>query len=1060
MMNAAEASFKAYLESFALLPENVYADGVLRHCGKHGKHEKNGKFAWYRLSYLAKEGRYIGKFGAFNGLNETWDLLDASNRILASKEKAKKQASPCQEYHSQEHVDRIIQNVLALRTRSSVNSPYMTDKQLAIHERQDAFVLTGKDLLQAGVKQVRQWKDFESLPFLVVCMKVNNDVKSLQLICHAKTSYVWDKRVKKYIPITEEANRKGKLFLSGGASRGAYLPLLSEGANLSDCETIVFAEGYAKSVALRMAISPKAAVLTVFSVGNYASVIDNLLKQSPNPALTNPQETGIQGKKLIIASDNDEVGRKVTKRLLQKYPFLTACYPENPCKDADDLFRHSGINAVRDMLKRASRDMYDVNTRRVQVAAKQYLSDAAFKLEDNIQWLIADTGLGKTSYVIRYAVLNPEKMVVLACPTNGICQQVAYELMRHNIPFQLVMEGQQFNYDSQGLIVTTYASLARKFSPDKCLYPLVLFIDEAHCLSSDIYRQQDISAIYKIIPCAEKTILMTATPHLHHHFGLQWHQRILVTQTDRPLTIIRQLFYPASELAVIKHYAAKGRLVVEINSKSGMKKMSKWLAREGVSGVYCMNAELKDDPSGVYQYIIENEKLPADCKILLTTKLYETGLNIKDTDIQTVLIFAKKPLETGFKPDAVPLPHDIKQIANRTRCCSPDVFLCLPSACDKDTQAAFNGSYEYKRLRRRAKQQQMEYCQEIASGSFDMAKASYESALRETTPRLLYFADGDCHISESGLDMAVCEMYGKRITYCGAFRRDELSQHGLLLEGDVMFDELTQEIALTAQQAETFLQVSEEVKETLDTEFQADVERLTVKTDKDLRYDESPVAQRLLWLRKHFQQGDASAVLKEIGRESRAFGEVKGRINVLKGRLQKEHIPSAFAIDDFLKCNQFTGRDAAAMMTRVFQADRILQHELDDNWRDNCKREMSEKRAMSYVRKFADIRARHTEQGNIYIPTDRFPIMTLYHKATGKNLSEDEFFKKSIFANFKPSSPATRSKMPDTLRKQKLYSSKEFNVSAASSNLDVLIDDFYGLPDYAKAQLLTFGKVF
>ena len=235
-MNAAETSFKSYLESFDLLPEKVHSDGILRHCGKQGKHAKDKKFAWYRLTYLPKEGRYIGRFGAFNGLNETWELLSTSNTSLHSKktnkkpstERYKQYATERYKQYAQRQAEVIIQNVLALRYISDVSSQYLADKQLAIYDTQDAFVLTGKQLFQAGVKQVQTWENFASLSFLVVCMKVDSSVKSLQIICHEKTSFVWDKQVKKYVRITEESERKNKLFLKGGASFGAYLPLLSE----------------------------------------------------------------------------------------------------------------------------------------------------------------------------------------------------------------------------------------------------------------------------------------------------------------------------------------------------------------------------------------------------------------------------------------------------------------------------------------------------------------------------------------------------------------------------------------------------------------------------------------------------------------------------------------------------------------------------------------------------------------------------------------------------------------------------------------------------------------
>lgn len=1042
------SAFLSTLRSAGFLPESHIELNRLYHC--RTDKQKDRRFAWYKLAYSKDDKAFVGTYGSFTlptqreyypvGGPATPEARECAARRqqAAERTRVKQQAAEAQRRaNAARRAAGVIDAVLALREQAGGNSPYLNAKQLAIVDGHDAFVLTGKQLLQAGVNQVQAWEHFASLPFLVVCMKdVSGRVMSLQFISHERTAFVW--AAKQWTRIIDDKDRKSKLFLAGGAAKGAFLHY---GAAVTACKRVIMCEGYAKMLAVLMAANADDAVVCAFSVGNYVNVLAALKPLAPDAVF-------------VLASDNDKAGRAAADKLLTAYRDLRVTFADSPCKDADDLFRLGGVDAVRRMLARQDNE----TDTHILLTPSQHLSDARITLQDGLQWLIADTGLGKTRFVMQYARTHADEMVMLAAPTNGICEQGKAELMRQGEPFQLVMQGASMQYHRAGLTLTTWASLARKFDVNAAISPVTLFVDEAHLLSSESFRQGDIAALYALFSTLKRVVFMTATPHLTHACGLQHAPKIYVTQANRPATPITQLFYPASEYAVIRHFVRKGRVICEMNSKRGMAKMAKMLQKDGVNGVYCMNADNKADIDGVYRYVIDHERLPADCRVLLTTKLGETGLNIRDTDIQTVLIFAPKPLEVTRRPESIPLPHDCKQMANRMRCCLPDVFLCLQADVDRESPASFDGGREYARLRQRAKRQRAEYRQDIANGGFDMAKASYEGALRETTPRVLYFADNDCHLSACGLDMAVNEKYTQRITYCGGFREQELNKHGLTFAGNVMFDALTADIALTQEQAANYLTVSQEVN--AETDFKADIDRLTALTDAKLRHDDSPFASRLLWLRKHFEQADAAAVLKTLGSEAKAFSQFKARVNVLKGVWQKDRVHSAAAISDFLDRKQFTGKDSAAMLTDVFRADRVLQHELDDDWRTRGKRVLCERRALAILRKFADIQGRHTTTGAKYVVVDRCPVSTLYRSATGKTLSDNKFFSDSIFAVFLPSSPTIRAKTYDRFTNKSVYRKAKLNVSGLNDLQAYLASELHDADtvlDDERAAIMAFG---
>ena len=1054
----------------------------MRYCAKAtGKHAKNKKFCWYALAYSVKTRRYTGTYGAFNGLRDTWTFDDLTQQPTPETQEQHKQRERREQIkREREQADRVkqeanaaqrakdaaavIQRVLALRDAGAAGtaSPYLANKQLAIYDSRDAFVLTGQQLLTAGVKQVKQWQDFKTLPFLVVTMRdAGGRVVSLQLVSDVKTAFHWNAERKQYEPTPDG---KSKMFLSGGKARGAMLPLTAGGRAVADCRKLYLIEGYAKAIAARMAAEDDAAVICAFSVSNYENALDALLTAAaPETPLKRLRRNGLPQQAFVLVADNDKAGRESAEKLLAAYPFLTVTFADAPCKDADDLLRFGGVQEVREMLQRASRRLSD---RYILLQPQQYLSDAEIPLQNGLQWLIGDTGLGKTEYVKRYAERHPDEMTILASPVTAICEQTHHDLTRRGAAHQTVMEGAEMRYDVAGLTITTYASLARKFNPNNALYPITQFTDEAHLLSSDVFRQADIARLYDLMPQMRRAVLMTATPHFTHCNGLQHAPRIFVRQIGRPLTPVRQLWYPASEFAVIQHFAQRGRLVVEMNSKKGMRKMQKLLERRGFRGVYLINADVKRLPTGAYRYIVEHETLPADCQILLTTKLAETGINIRDNDVATLLIFAPKPLEIHGRPTAVPLPHDIKQMSNRFRGTRPAVFLCLPDGVDREKDAAFDGGREYARLRRKAKRQRKEYQKDVAMGGLDMAKVVYEQSLRETTPRLLTFdATGECYISECGLDMGGCEKYGILIASCGAFRERELNAHGLRFDGNVAFEELTARTVLTAEEAQDFLQAAAETNAEMQAEFETDLSALTLKTDSALRRDQSEHAPRLLWLRKYFGRDDASAVLRKLGYEGMAFGRFKARVHALTGIWNKGRIASVERIVAFLERREFTGKEAAALLTAVFTADRVLRHELDDNWRDGGKRPLSEKRAISILRRFADIQSRHTAFGNVFRVTDRYPVETLYRAATGKELTKNEFFTQSIFAFFAPKNPVNRAKTPDTLRyirneKPMCQPEEALNDSLHGHSNGLLAEPAMELSEYARLQLAVFGKVF
>ena len=1046
------SAFLSILKDAGFQPDNRLECNHLYHCRTDKKQDR--RFAWYKIGYSKDERAFVGSYGSFTldtqrAAFPVYEPLTPKEQAAADKRRAEQERQDAeraakQAAKEQQDAERAAKQAaktaeLAKRLLDAGTSDglpeYLVNKNLPLVA--PAKAIAGRDLLrllpitQGSVKAavLRVSNQSTRLFLLVPVYQHSGELSNVQIILPEK------------VDIHSDGKAGNKLFLAGkGTLRGAYLALtpLSDVPNGS--ELLIF-EGYAKAIPAYLLGKP---CIIAFFVGN----IDNVAKlfapadypnkdawQACNKAHTWPRRFTVKN-----CADNDAAALTTAKKIKWRVKSVFPVFPG--VKDWDDLYRVGGLEEV----KRQLDEPRHLNAAYHALTPEQFISDLKLSHPDGISWLISDTGNGKTQEVCRYANENPHEMVFLIAPTNGICFQTAHGLKKDGKPFQLVMGNMKvklplsyskdFSYDCAGLTVTTLKSFVEKFDFSRCLYPVTLFLDEAHGLSEDIYRQPEIMRLYAMLPNARKAVLLTATPHFSHGYGLQAAPKIFVKKAGKPPTRCKILYYPKQELAVIRHFAEQGRVIAEMNSLSGMASTAKTLRKQGFSGVYTLSADDKFTPDSIFWHIMLHERLPEDCRILLTTKLYETGLNIRDTDIKTVLTFPVKPLNIRTTPEAILTPHSVKQVANRTRNAAPAVYYCLPECARNENSSAFNGAYHYKRFERRAERQRAEYLAMIRDDGKHAALASFNGEMRENAPRLLTWQDDAPEISRAGIDLSVCEQYQAALLYSGNFLRAELNAHSLQFDGECLLAELTDAAECSKSERADLQAAAAETQEEEAAKFLDDVVRLSQLSDKDLQHDDSRHAPKMAYLRQMATPNDAAALLLNIGKEARAFSQVKKRLTVLKAMAnaakQKKRLETAAALMAFLRRDTFTGKEAAECVTAVFENDRVLNHELDKEWRTGTTRRMKEKRALTHLRAFKDISKKHTENGMVYAKTDNAPILNLWKNTLGKTPFSDGFFRKWFFEKTTFSGcemPVSVGDTPDTLQNKSVYSTTKTNVS-------------------------------
>lgn len=276
----------------------------------------------------------------------------------------------------------------------------------------------------------------------------------------------------------------------------------------------------------------------------------------------------------------------------------------------------------------------------------------------NQQLIIAPTGTGKTTAIIRYANDYPRKKIVLLCPFRALVDNINKDNPTVNCGYGADFLNENKN---SSFIVTTYDSIEKLENVD--LYA----VDEAHLLASHSSFRDIIPLIFQT---QTKVVFITATPEIIEDLFTTYNRKdyVLEFKIHRPLEEVR--IYPRKYnvkqtiLDIIsnkKHN--KKTVLIRINSKKVIDDIIqtfKPILKDRIACIY------SDEDNVLYEG--QNKEKINELKkgkisnldFILCTSVYDVGISFEvDRDIECYAISQDK----RCMPNAI----DMVQLLARVR---------------------------------------------------------------------------------------------------------------------------------------------------------------------------------------------------------------------------------------------------------------------------------------------------------------------------------------------------------------------------------------------------------
>lgn len=294
------------------------------------------------------------------------------------------------------------------------------------------------------------------------------------------------------------------------------------------------------------------------------------------------------------------------------------------------------------------------NEKEIQIDYYKYLTNESISTESltefvmmkNIKLIRATTGSGKT-YTINKIIqrltdeLNmSDKQIIFTFPTVVLTQQ-AYEKYEGDDAQLLV--GSSGASPFYSVYFCTYDKLINTYDLNKELY---LFVDESHQLIASSNYRKTVNDIVDIIKnVAYSTTMITATANIFEDFGeVEIAKRVNYIDKCKDINIENLNIYRCKGSKrnkliniLIRNIELNKKTVVFLNEKKEIENLknvlNKNLANVKIEVLHSGNKQ--NDSKEVFDNIVKNSSI-GDIDILLSTKIIEEGIDIKDINIESI----------------------------------------------------------------------------------------------------------------------------------------------------------------------------------------------------------------------------------------------------------------------------------------------------------------------------------------------------------------------------------------------------------------------------------------
>jgi len=252
--------------------------------------------------------------------------------------------------------------------------------------------------------------------------------------------------------------------------------------------------------------------------------------------------------------------------------------------------------------------------------------------DSNRQLIVAPTGTGKTTAIIKYANSNPRKKIALLCPSRALVDNI-----KKDNPTLTCGYGAEFLSENKHsyFMVTTYDSIEK--IPDVDLF----VVDEGHVLSPHSSFRE---VVVNVIETKVKSVMITATPEVIEDLFPEDNNEdsVLEFKINRPLEDVRiysQKYNVKKTIIdiITNNKDNKNTVLIRVNSKniidSVIETMKPTLG-DRIAFIYSDEDNVLNEGQNIDKVNELKEGKILDVDFVLCTSIYDAGLSFEvDRDI-------------------------------------------------------------------------------------------------------------------------------------------------------------------------------------------------------------------------------------------------------------------------------------------------------------------------------------------------------------------------------------------------------------------------------------------
>jgi hypothetical protein len=383
-------------------------------------------------------------------------------------------------------------------------------------------------------------------------------------------------------------------------------------------------------------------------------------------------------------------------RLKQRFTLnsATCFYHEHADEIGLEIFTYSGLDFRMDEgeLFMVS-DPFDVVVDLIPVSIFTHLSEEKEVLDSLLKRyprlaLQADTGTGKTTFVINWAIRTGQRLVIVV-PTRIQCKQLAEDFKKYNAlaVYGVAKDGRAEQCLTAQIIVATYDTIHHV--PD--LADRALVIDEGHNLINQygqtrgavkLFRARTLTRLQQLSEAAQQVVYLSGTmpKALLHAYGIRLvdvrrlnspnvHLRRLTTYKDTPqahaAALASQLIEDLKTNPHQVHFALFNNTQL-LNLLRAQLIEADYLKADEIEVISRTNYNAGE--TSALDDLVDHSVIRPGIRLVLTTSLIAEGVNIKNTNVGNVYA-------AGVK-----CPDTVRQFAARFREMGDvNLFLILPA---------------------------------------------------------------------------------------------------------------------------------------------------------------------------------------------------------------------------------------------------------------------------------------------------------------------------------------------------------------------------------------------